>query len=200
MEQKFKTINGRTPLMESPAGKYLLTQYDVTRFNSECFRVKYSLSFQRYYLFNNLTGADGHPWQRSLFLSVINYEPIGQIEWVKTTEGNVVINKSESLDGQQRTKSWQAIWEGKVRLPGQRGSGESIILIDGEEVDVSGLNIHDLERDYEDYFNKWVSEYTFIILESTINRKGQATGPRNPISVFVALNTAVASASSTELA
>ena len=49
MEQKFKTINGRTPLMESPTAKYLLTQYDVTRFNSECARVKYSLSFQRYY-------------------------------------------------------------------------------------------------------------------------------------------------------
>lgn len=175
MEQKFKTINGRTPLMESPTAKYLLTQYDVTRFNSECARVKYSLSFQRYYLFNNLKGGDGHPWQRNLFLSVINYEPIGQIEWVKTTEGKIpngkVINKSESLDGQQRTKSWQAIWEGKVRLPGQRGSGESIILIDGEEVDVSGFNIHDLERDYEDYFNKWVSEYTFIILESTLSRK-----------------------------
>ena len=50
--------------------------------------VKYSKNFQRYYLFYNKIGDPGHEWQRNLFLSIINYEPIGQIEWVKTVDEN----------------------------------------------------------------------------------------------------------------
>lgn len=166
--------DGRVVLMESPQQKYSLIQYSVDLFNSECSQVKYSLNFQRYYLFNTLPGGDGHEWQRNLFLSMINYEPIGQIEWVKTVDkdGNVV-NLNESLDGQQRTRTWESIWKGEVRLPGDKKnpSGESVIIVDGEEVDVSGYNIHDIRRDYPQYFDEWVNTYSFIVLESKLSRK-----------------------------
>jgi len=163
---------GRTVLMKSPTDKYFLVKYSVDKFNSQCSQVKYSLSFQRYYLFSNLKDGDGHEWQRNLFLSMINYEPIGQIEWVKTIDSNGnEINVSESLDGQQRTKTWEAIWNGMVRLPGTKGSETSTIIVDGEDVDVSGYNIHDIMRDYQDYFEQWVRDYSFVVLESKLSRK-----------------------------
>ena len=152
--------------------KYLLIQfkYEILEFQVQCSHVEYSLHFQRYYLFYNVPNGVGDKWQRNLFLSIINFEPIGQIEWVQTviSEGESkgkVLNLIESLDGQQRTRTWQAIWEGDVKLP-----TNTIISYKGTNLDMSNKNIKEIKRDFPEYFNNWVSTYSFIVLESKLER------------------------------
>ena len=83
--------------------------------------ITFNDSIQREYLFSDVKGAAGDMWQRQLFLSILNGEPIGQAEfWF--TEG-----RSESLDAQQRMMTELAIVDDCVKLP--KGS-----IVDGHDV------------------------------------------------------------------
>lgn len=167
-----ETKGGVDILMESPTEKFKLSKFSVDAFNSASLMVKYSKNFQRYYLFYNKIGESGHDWQRNLFLSIINYEPIGQIEWVKTVDENgKVTTTSESLDGQQRTKTFLAIMGSLVKLPGDKSNPKSFIQINGRDVDVSGYTLSDIQKYHEGYFNEWKSTYSFIVLESELSKK-----------------------------
>ena len=167
-----ETKGGVDILMKSPTEKFQLSKYSVDAFNSASLMVKYSKNFQRYYLFYNKIGDPGHEWQRNLFLSIINYEPIGQIEWVKTVDENgKVTTTSESLDGQQRTKTFLAIMSSLVKLPGDKSNPKSFIQINGRDVDVSGYTLSDIQKYHEGYFNEWKSAYSFIVLESELKKK-----------------------------
>lgn len=82
-------------------------------------------SIQREYLFSDVVGAAGDIWQRNLFASIINGEPIGQAEfWF--TEGDGII-RVISLDAQQRMKTMLAIADDCVKTP--KGT-----IVDGEDV------------------------------------------------------------------
>tara|TARA_Y100000389_G_scaffold75588_1_gene72251 strand:+ start:2201 stop:3745 length:1545 start_codon:yes stop_codon:yes gene_type:complete len=167
-----ETKGGVDILMKSPTEKFQLSKFSVDAFNSASLMVKYSKNFQRYYLFYNKIGDPGHEWQRNLFLSIINYEPIGQIEWVKTVhENGKVTTTSESLDGQQRTKTFLAIMGSLVKLPGDKSNPKSFIQINGRDVDVSGYTLSDIQKYHEGYFNEWKSTYSFIVLESELEKK-----------------------------
>ena len=176
----FTQGDGVKNLMTSPTSKFKLNQYSVSSFNDACGNVEYSLNFQRYYLFWNQDGSDGATWQRDLFDSIINFEPIGQIEWVITLnlKGEIVSIRPQSLDGQQRTRTFEAIWKSQVRLPGDKKAqqGKSFITLDdGTKKDVSGYNLADIQKDYPDYFKKWKKEYSFIVLESKLTKKEKHT-------------------------
>lgn len=172
----FTEGDGVKNLMTSPTEKFNLNQYNVKSFNDACGNIQYSLNFQRYYLFWNQDGADGARWQRELFDSIINFEPIGQIEWVITMneKGDILSIRSESLDGQQRTRTFEAIYKSQIRLPGDKKAqqGSSFITLeDGTKEDVSGYNLADIQNDYPEYFTKWKKEYAFIVLESKLTKK-----------------------------
>ncbi len=148
--------------------KFSLVAVSAQEFNSHCRYVTYSINFQRYYLFKSIVGGSGHEWQQNLFLNIINYQPLGIIEWVKTIDSktgklSIVI---ESMDGQQRTKTFLDIYDNKVRLP----KGATIYYNDKLH-NVEGLNISELRSEHPEYVDRWLNEYKFIILNSTLTRK-----------------------------
>jgi hypothetical protein len=170
-----KTVNtnsllGMNPLYQSPVDlngnvKYALNMYSTSEFNNRCRRVKYSLSFQRYYLFTIVDGF-GNQWQRELFLSIIKFEPIGQIEWVNTIDENGDIEiHCESSDGQQRTKTFMAIMDNKVRLP-----KNSTIWVNGKSEDVSEFNLSDIASKFPSYYDNWLETYGIIVIESNLTK------------------------------
>jgi len=67
---------------------------------------------QRKYLFNDITGKKGHPWQRQLFLSLVLGNPLPQFELADIGDGKFLIE-----DGQQRTKTIIAIISDCIKLP-----------------------------------------------------------------------------------
>lgn len=67
---------------------------------------------QRKYLFNDIIGKKGHPWQRQLFLSLVLGNPLPQFELALNGDGKFLIE-----DGQQRTKTIIAIIRDCVKLP-----------------------------------------------------------------------------------
>jgi len=170
-----KTVNtnpllGINPLYQSPADlngniKYSLNMYSASEFNNRCRRVKYSLSFQRYYLFTIIDGFGGK-WQRELFLSIIKFEPIGQIEWVNTiNENGDIESHCESSDGQQRTRTFMAIMDNKVRLP-----KNATIWVNGKSEDVSEFNLSDIAAKFPSYYENWLSTYGIIVIESNLTK------------------------------
>lgn len=148
--------------------KFALTAISAEDFNSKCRFVTYSINFQRYYLFGNVPGGSGHPWQRNLFANIINYQPLGIIEWVNTinpTTGKIV-SKIESMDGQQRTKTFMDIMDNKVRLP----KGATIFY--GKKLyDVGNMTMKELNLYHPEYVSEWLESYKFIILESNLTSK-----------------------------
>lgn len=167
-----KKIAEKNPLFASPKDSYgnvtfSLNAYSAKDFQSLANRVEYSINFQRYYLFNNPPGSAGHPWQRNLFLSMINYQPIDLIEWVYTLDvhGRPSII-CESLDGQQRTKTFLDILENKVKLP-----KNSFINYNGQTYDVSNMSFKDLYTVYRDYIEQWLDTYAFLVVESNLSIK-----------------------------
>ena len=148
--------------------KFALTAVSAEDFNSKCRFVTYSINFQRYYLFNNMAGGSGHPWQRNLFLNIINYQPMGIIEWINTINPKTgkVISKIESMDGQQRTKTFIDIMDNKVRLP--KGA---TIFYEGKLYDVSNMSMKELNTLHSEYVAEWLANYKFIILNSTLTSK-----------------------------
>ena len=118
-------IANKNPLFQSTKDtfgnvKFTLNAYSAKDFLNLRTMVQYPINFQRYYLFVNPPGAKGHEWQRNLFANLINYQPLGMIEWVRTiaeTTGKLLNSLIESVDGQQRTKTVSDIVEGKVCLP-----------------------------------------------------------------------------------
>jgi hypothetical protein len=67
---------------------YINSNYSTSEFNNRCRRVKYSLSFQRYYLFTIVDGF-GNQWQRELFLSIINTSKFGNSRLLKIFSMNI---------------------------------------------------------------------------------------------------------------
>ena len=82
-------IANKNPLFQSTKDtfgnvKFTLNAYSAKDFLNLRTMVQYPINFQRYYLFINPPGAKGHEWQRNLFANLINYQPLGMIEWVRT--------------------------------------------------------------------------------------------------------------------
>jgi 5-methylcytosine-specific restriction endonuclease McrA len=173
MQNKTVTTNpllGINPLYQSPVDvngnvKYSLNMYSTSEFNNKCRNVKYSLNFQRYYLFTIVNGV-GDTWQRDLFLSIIRFEPIGQIEWVNTIneEGEVEI-RCESSDGQQRTRTFMAIMDNQVRLP-----KNATIWVDGKEEEIPEFNLSDIASKFPQYYENWLKTYGIIVIESNLTK------------------------------
>ena len=164
-------LSTKNPLFKSPLDehgnvKFVLNAYSADDFYSKCKLVTYSLHFQRYYMFNNPPGDKGHPWQQNLFANMITYQPLGTIEWVNTLTitGNVS-NDKESMDGQQRTKTYLDIRDNKVKLP-----NKTFIYVDGKRVDVSGMTFKELWQTYTDYVETWLKTYAFIVIESNLSK------------------------------
>lgn len=157
-----------SPQDHNGQSKFILSAISVMEFNSKCRRIKYSINFQRYYLFKNVNGGSGHPWQQNLFANLINYQPLGIIEWVTTIDSQTgeVISSIESMDGQQRTKTFLDIIDNKVRLP--KGA---TIFYDRKHHNVEGLNISELASEHPEYHSKWENEYKFIIQNSFLTKK-----------------------------
>lgn len=163
-KQDKKVTLYQSPQTNDGITKFTLYKYPIGNFVSDSRQIEYSLHFQRYYLFYNMQGSSGHPWQRSLFKSVINYEPIGQIEWVLTHDETSHTN--ESLDGQQRTKTLEAIWDGEVRLP-----KDTFIIVNGENKDVSEYTLPEIRNYYPSYFEQWKDTYSIILLQSNLAKE-----------------------------
>lgn len=160
------------PLFVSPKdqngiSKFELNSYSCGDFLARSKGVKYSINFQRYYLFFNPPGSKGHDWQRNIFLSLINYHSIGTIEWVSTinADGSVTL-EWESLDGQQRSKTLHDIFDNKICLP--KGA---TIIVDGVQKDVTNYSYTDLWKTYPGYMEDWYKNYTFIVLESRLTKE-----------------------------
>lgn len=171
LNKKQTKIAEKNPLFSSPNDKFgnvkfTLNAHSAKDFQSLAARVEYSINFQRYYLFNNPPGSSGHSWQRNLFLNMINYQPIDLIEWVYTVDnkGKVSII-CESLDGQQRTKTFLDIVDNKVKLP-----KKSFIHYDGKEHDVSNMSYKDLYTFHKEYVDIWLDTYAFLVVESRLQR------------------------------
>ncbi len=164
-------LSTKNPLFKSPLDehgnvKFVLNAYSADDFYSKCKLVTYSLHFQRYYMFNNPPGDKGHPWQQNLFANMITYQPLGTIEWVNTlTITGKVSNDKESMDGQQRTKTYLDIRDNKVKLP-----NKTFIYVDGKRVDVSGMTFKELWQTYTDYVETWLKTYAFIVIESNLSK------------------------------
>ena len=130
-------LSTKNPLFKSPTDEYgnvkfTLNEYSADEFYSKSTLVTYSLHFQRYYIFNNPPGDKGHPWQQNLFANMITYQPLGTIEWVRTIYEDGELSKDvESMDGQQRTKTYLDIRDNKVRLP-----KNTFIWFNGKKEDV----------------------------------------------------------------
>ena len=158
------------PLYQSPVDlngnvKYSLNMYSASHFNNRCRNVRYSLNFQRYYLFVIVNGV-GHQWQRELFLSIIRFEPIGQIEWVNTIgENGDIETRCESSDGQQRTKTFMGIMDNKVRLP-----KNATIWVNGKEEPVPEFNLADIASKFPEYYDNWLNTYGIIVIESNLTK------------------------------
>lgn len=167
-------ISEKNPLFKSPTDsfgntKFTLNAYSASDFEVRCKQVTYSINFQRYYLFNNPPGDAGADWQRRIFANMINYQPIGTIEWVNTideTTGKRVGTECESMDGQQRTKTYLDIRENKVKLP--KGA---YIFIDGAKVDVGEFSFTRLWQEHQEYVVTWLQEYAFIVIESNLTKE-----------------------------
>lgn len=67
---------------------------------------------QRKYLFNDIKGKKGHPWQRGIFLSLVLGNPLPQFELADIGDGKFLIE-----DGQQRTRTIIAIIDDCIKLP-----------------------------------------------------------------------------------
>lgn len=166
------SLDTKNPLFESPKDEYGNTKFTVNAYSAEVFHAKcklvtYSLKFQRYYLYNNPPGDKGHPWQQNLFACMITYQPIGQIEWVNTIDSAGTINiKQESMDGQQRTRSYLDSLDNKVRLP-----KNTFIYVNNIKMDVSGFNYKELWQEHKEYVETWQKSYTFIVVESNLTKK-----------------------------
>lgn len=164
-------LGTKNPLFKSPKDEYgntkfVLNAYSADDFYSKCKLITYSLHFQRYYMFNNPPGDKGHPWQQNLFANMITYQPLGTIEWVNTlTITGKVSNNKESMDGQQRTKTYLDIRDNKVKLP-----KNTSIYVDGEKVDVSGMTFKELWQKHQDYVETWLKEYAFIITDAILSK------------------------------
>ena len=171
MASKIATKN---PLFESTQDthgnvKFTLNAYSAKDFLNLRTKVEYPISFQRYYLFVNPPGGKGHPWQRNLFANMINYQPMGMIEWVTTIDektGKAIKTLTESMDGQQRTKCIGDIVDNKVCLP----DGTFIFDVDGIKKDVSGMNWQNLYTEHTAYVDQWLENYAFIVLESLLTK------------------------------
>jgi len=148
--------------------KFTLTAVTAEEFNSKCRIITYSINFQRYYLFQTVVGGNGDKWQQNLFLNLINYQPLGIIEWVVTIDSKTgkKITLIESMDGQQRTKTFIDIMDNKVRLP--KGA---TIYYNKQTYLVEGLNFSELANRHSEYVDRWVKEYKFIILNSNLTKK-----------------------------
>lgn len=166
-------LSTQNPLFKSPEDEYgntkfALNLYSADDFYSKCKLVTYSLHFQRYYLFNNPPGDKGHPWQQSLFANMIGGQPAGLIEWVNTldlTTGKPGIEQ-ESMDGQQRTKTYLDVRDNKVRLP-----KNTFIYVNNKKEDVSGLNFKELWQEHREYIENWLKTYPFMVLESNLSKR-----------------------------
>jgi hypothetical protein len=171
INQSLAPLSAKNPLFQSPEDEYgnikfVLNAYSAEEFETRCKLVTYSLHFQRYYMFNNPPGDKGHPWQQNLFANMITYQPLGTIEWVNTiTSIGSVINEKESMDGQQRTKTYLDIRDNKVRLP-----KNTFIYVDGERKDVSGLNFKQLWQEHTAYVEAWLKGYIFVVIESILSK------------------------------
>jgi hypothetical protein len=171
MANKIATKN---PLFQSTQDsfgnvKFTLNAYSAKDFLNLRTKVEYPISFQRYYLFVNPPGGKGHPWQRNLFSNMINYQPMGMIEWVTTIDektGKAIKTLTESMDGQQRTKCIGDIVDNKVCLP----ENTFIFDVDGIKKDVSGFNWQRLYSDHTAYVDQWLENYAFIVLESLLTK------------------------------
>jgi hypothetical protein len=171
MANKIATKN---PLFESTKDthgnvKFTLNAYSAKDFLNLRTKVEYPISFQRYYLFINPPGGKGHPWQRNLFANMINYQPMGMIEWVTTIDditGKPLSTTVESMDGQQRTKCTGDIVDNKVCLP----DNTFIYDVDGIKKDVSGMSWMTLYSEHTEYVEQWLDNYAFIVLESLLTK------------------------------
>jgi hypothetical protein len=167
---EFETVSSlfSSPKDEFGNIKFCLSAVSAEDFNSKCRFITYSINFQRYYLFKNVAGGNGHKWQRRLFENIINYQPMGVIEWVYTVDSKTgkLISKVESMDGQQRTKTFIDIMDNKVRLP--KGA---TIFYNNTLHDVSNMNITDLNETHPLYVKEWLSNYKFVILNSNLTLK-----------------------------
>lgn len=72
---------------------------------------------QRLYLFDDIVGQAGDPWQRNLFASILTGIPLGL--FYITQDPKTGISKIE--DGQQRFGTLKAILDGAVKLPNNMG-------------------------------------------------------------------------------
>lgn len=175
MSTKISTalVSAKNPLFVSPQDdngitKFILNAYSASEFETKCKLVTYSINFQRYYLFNNPPGDKGHPWQQNLFANMIKYQPINTIEWVNTIDdktGKTVGIIQESMDGQQRTRTYLDIRDNKVKLP-----NKTYIYVDGKKEDVSGMNFKELWQNHKEYVENWLNTYTFIVIESNLTK------------------------------
>ncbi len=171
MASKIATKN---PLFESTKDthdnvKFTLNAYSAKDFLNLRTKVDYPISFQRYYLFVNAPGSKGHPWQRNLFANMINYQPMGMIEWVTTIDditGKPLSTTVESMDGQQRTKCISDVVDNKVCLP----DNTFIYDVDGLKKEVSGMNWQTLYSEHTEYVEQWLENYAFIVLESLLTK------------------------------
>ena len=167
-------IANKNPLFQSTKDtfgnvKFTLNAYSAKDFLNLRTMVQYPINFQRYYLFVNPPGAKGHEWQRNLFANLINYQPLGMIEWVRTiaeTTGKLLNSLIESVDGQQRTKTVADIVEGKVCLP----DNTFIYDVDGIKRDVSGFNWSRLYSEHKEYVDQWLENYAFVVMESHLTK------------------------------
>ena len=69
---------------------------------------------QRKYEFIDIPGGHGHPWQRSIFESVLVGNSIGTFEFSRSPKDPSLFNIE---DGQQRHFTMLSIFENKIRLP-----------------------------------------------------------------------------------
>jgi hypothetical protein len=90
---------------------------------------------QRKYLFNDVLGGPGHPWQRNLFASLLVGNPIGIFEATLIGQDKSNQNEERMLieDGQQRYYTTMAILDNKIKLPN---------------------NMREYGKQYEQYANK----------------------------------------------
>jgi hypothetical protein len=167
-------IATKNPLFESTQDthgnvKFTLNAYSAKDFLNLRTKVEYPISFQRYYLFVNPPGGKGHAWQRNLFANMINYQPMGMIEWVLTIDektGKAIKTLVESMDGQQRTKCIGDVVDNKVCLP----DNTFIYDVDGLQKNVSGMNWVTLYSEHTAYVEQWLEKYAFIVLESLLTK------------------------------
>lgn len=149
-----KGILGMNKIAQLPNADYVYSKFTAEDFRLARLTLIFNKEMQRMYLFNDVVGSKGDPWQRNLFKSYLLGQPVGTVElWF-----NIDTFQYEVLDAQQRLRTLLAIFNDCVMTPPN-------LIIDGIDC---GNKFYSM---LDDKIREKFRQYVFLVTISYISKE-----------------------------